>query len=258
MLLYDNAFSPFARKVRLVLDHKSVSCEIVDGLALANRDALAKVNGRVEVPTLVDGGVVVVGSSDIVAYLERIHPAAPVYPNDNAAWVRARAWERCADSTIDPILIDLSYWTWAERTDERPQEWVVAAQADLAIVYNALERDLDGHDFVCGDLSIADIALFPHLVSTKALGVGHDPSRYPRLHAWFKRVRQMPIFAADIERTKAFLTSFGHGKESDHDRNRIFWRGDRIEWLLTHGFHDWLFREIEANRVLWPGLGVPG
>jgi len=50
MKLHDNAFSPFARKVRLVLDHKGLAYEVVDGLSRRNRDALEAVNGRVEVP----------------------------------------------------------------------------------------------------------------------------------------------------------------------------------------------------------------
>jgi hypothetical protein len=30
------------------------------------------------------------------------------------------------------------------------------------------------------------------------------------------------------------------------------WRGDRIEWILTRGFHDWFYGEIRAGRVAWP------
>jgi hypothetical protein len=33
--LYDSAFSPFARKVRMVLDHKALNYETVDGLRVA-------------------------------------------------------------------------------------------------------------------------------------------------------------------------------------------------------------------------------
>jgi glutathione S-transferase len=67
MKLYDNAFSPFARKVRLVLDWKGLAYEAIDGLDQANTQALEAVNSRIEVPTLVDGDVTVVNSSDIVA-----------------------------------------------------------------------------------------------------------------------------------------------------------------------------------------------
>jgi hypothetical protein len=42
------------------------------------------------------------------------------------------------------------------------------------------------------------------------------------------------------------------GTNSDFERRKLFWRGDRIEWLLARGFHDWFFAEIKAGRTLWP------
>ena len=258
--LYDSAFSPFARKVRIVLALKGLAHEVVDGLALANRQLLAEVNGRVEVPALEHDGVVVVGSSDIAQYLERMSPTPSLYPQDRGEWVRARAWERCADTLVDGALINISYWAWAERSDHMPDGMLEAARRDMEQVYEALERDLDGHSFVCGQLSIADIALFPHLTATKSLGVGHDPERHPKVHAWLKRLRALAPFAADLERARAFVATFTTqqaGTET-HERKKIFWRGDRLEWVLARGFHGWLSKEIAEDRVLWPGLGIPG
>lgn len=254
MKLYDSAFSPFARKVRLVLDHKGLDYEVVDGLAKRNRDELAGVNGRVEVPALIHEGATVTNSSDIVQYLERTFPEQPVYPASPAAWARARSWERCADTMVDPILVDISYWNWAEREDSMPEGLLEAAQKDLDCVYAVLERDLDGRDFLCGELSIADIAFFPHIVSVRSLGVSFDVDRHPRVLAWMKRLRSMPIFAADLKRAKAFLPG---ANLQEIERRKIFWRGDRIEWILARGYHEWFLEEIRADRVLWPGLDIP-
>jgi glutathione S-transferase len=253
--LYDNAFSPFARKVRLVLDHKKVAYEVVDGLSLRNRGALEAVNGRVEVPALDHDGLLVVDSPDIVAYIERIFPEPRVYPATAEGWVHARAWERCSDTVVDPILIDISYWSWAERSDAMPEGLLDAAHADLGQVYDAMERDLSGRDFVCGELSIADLALFPQLTATKLLGVAFDGARRPALLAWYKRMRDLAICQADLERVKSYIA---RAAGLDIERRRIFWRGDRIEWILARGHHRWFLREIEEGRVLWPGLGVPG
>jgi glutathione S-transferase len=219
-----------------------------------NHDALAAVNGRVEVPALRHDGCLVINSADIVAYLERRFPERPVYPEGQADWVRARAWERCCDSVIDPILIDISYWAWADRDDRMPEGMLDAARADLAKVYDALERDLAEADFVVGSLSIADLALFPHLSAVRALGVSFDPVRHERLTAWYKRMRALDLCARDLERTKAYLAN---PAGLDVERKKIFWRGDRIEWVLARGFHAWFFREIDEGRVLWPGLGIP-
>jgi glutathione S-transferase len=254
--LYDNGFSPFARKVRLALEWKDIAHEVVDGLALANHDRLAAVNGRVEVPALDHDGVIIVGSADIIAYLERVWPERPLYPRDGAAWVHARAWERCADTLIDPILINVSYWSWAKRDDAMPEGLLDAARRDLDAVYAALERDLADRAFASDEaLSIADVALFPHLTATHSFGLGHDPARSPRLHDWLKRLRALPPFAADLRRVRAFFVSFVRGDA--HERRKIFWRGDRLEWLLARGYHDWFAGELRNDRVLWPGLGIP-
>jgi len=42
-----------------------------------------------------------------------------------------------------------------------------------------------------------------------------------------------------------------------HYARRIGWRGDRIEWMLAHGFHEWFLNEIKEDRVLWPGPALP-
>jgi glutathione S-transferase len=255
--LYDNAFSPFARKVRMVLELKKLAHEVVDGLALVHREALARVNPRVEVPAIDHDGVVVVGSADIVAYLERAFPEHPVYPASHAEWVHARAWERCADTVIDPILIDVSYWLWADRADEIPAGMLDAARSDMDAVYTALERDLEGRAMLGGDRpSIADVALFPHITATRMVGLPYDAARFPAVHQWTRRLRAHPVFAADLERVKAFLATYASA--GAHERKKIFWRGDRIEWVLARGYHAWFMKEIAEARVIWPGLGIPG
>jgi glutathione S-transferase len=254
LTLYGNAFSPFSRKVQMVLEHKGIEYEIVDGLRPANRERLAAVNARMEVPAIDHRGLLVVNSADIVAYLERAFPERRVYPADDVGWVKARAWERCADTTIDPILVDVSYWVWASRPDAMPEGLLDAARNDLAEVYDALDRELEGRDWICGELSIADIALFPHLSGTRLLQVAFDERRHPNLVAWYKRCRAAKIFGDDLARTKAYLAEL---PMMDIEREKIFWRGDRIEWILARGFHRWFMREIEEGRVTWPRLGIP-
>ncbi len=50
MHLFDSAFSPFARKVRMVLEFKGLEFEVKEGLLKSNHADLKAVNGRVEVP----------------------------------------------------------------------------------------------------------------------------------------------------------------------------------------------------------------
>lgn len=255
LTLFENAFSPFARKVRMVLEHKGLAFEAVDGLHRGGHEALQAVNPRREVPVLVDGDTVVVNSAHIVAYLEDAWPQPSVLPGDAAARARIRDWERLADTLLDAIVVDASLWSWANRPDSPPPGLREAAGRDLDAIYARLEDELaHGVEFLCGALSLADIALFPNLSATRALKLGVDPARFPRTAAWMQRLAAHPLFAADLDRLRKFLKAFG--KDEGFERNRIFWRGDRIEWLLANGFHRWFLEEIEQGRVLWPGTGA--
>jgi glutathione S-transferase len=212
------------------------------------------VNGRIEVPALIDGDVVVVNSPDIVVYLDHRYPTKSVYPDEPAARVHARAWERVADSFVDPILVNISYWKWAERPDKMPEGLLEAGRSDLQLVYDALDKELAQRQFVSGPLSVADIALFPHLASVKALEVEFSTQEHPNLGRWFKQMRALPICAADLKRARDYVINL---RERDIERHRIFWRGDRIEWMLARGFHAWFFNEIKERRVAWPGPALP-
>ncbi len=254
MKLYDSAFSPFARKVRMVLEHKGLPFEAVDGLLKSSHAALQAVNGRVEVPVLVDDGITVVNSADIVAYLDFRYPEKPVYPSDPAARVQARAWERTADTLIDAVLVNLSYWKLLDRHDTMPAGLLEKARADMGIAYAALERDLAGKEFVCGALSIADIALFPahHVRAVHGGGIlqGGAPQSRPlaRHHAQTAHLRRRPAARPRLHRC--------HQGARSRDEAHFLAR-DRIEWMLSRGFHDWFFKEIAEDRVLWPGPAVP-
>ena len=135
------------------------------GEASANIKKEGTTNGRIEVPALTDDEIVVVNSSDIVGHLEFRYPAKPVYPESCAARVHAQGWERAADTFIDPILVDISYWKWADRLDQMPEGLLESARADLRLAYDALDSELTNREFVSGPFSIADIALFPHLAN---------------------------------------------------------------------------------------------
>ena len=74
-----------------------------------------------------------------------------MYPDDPAARVHARAWERVADTFVDPILVDISYWKWAERADKIPDGLLEAARADLRVVQCwALVQGNAGPADMCG------------------------------------------------------------------------------------------------------------
>ncbi len=171
--LFDNPFSPFARKVRLVLATKGLAFESIDALALDRHAELLRVNPRAEVPVLEDDGFVVVNSAEIAAYLEDRYPDPPVFPANPRERARAHAWGRFADTVIDAVIHDVSLWTWPthRRADAPPAGLVEAGRRDLAEIAARLESDLGAGAFLCGErATIADFALFPHVPSWRAHG----------------------------------------------------------------------------------------
>jgi glutathione S-transferase len=253
--LYDNPFSPFARKVRMALFWKNLSFESVDALALRLSDALAAVNPRREVPVLLDGDLVVVNSADIVAYLDHRYGPPLVLPEEPAARVRARAWERLADGVIDAIVHDVSLWAWPthRRTDRPPDGLVEAGRRDLDAVLASMEAALAGHDFLCGALSVADLALFPHVASLRLLGMPPDPERRPLVSAWLLRMRALPMVRRDVETVRRGVTeNLSSPDASPYESERVVWRGDRLEWLFANGFHEWWVNEAREGRAVVP------
>lgn len=256
--LYDNPFSPFARKVRLGLRVKDVPFASVDALALDELARLRAASPRAEVPVLDDDGVVVVGSADILAYLDDRFPTPPLLPATPALRARARAWQRVADTLLDAIIHDMSLWFWPthHRDDAPPAALIEAAQHDLQTLLRQLDATLalDAGAFVCGtEVSIADLALFPHVSSLKPAGVSLEP--FPALQRWDRAMRALPAVREDLSHVKRSLVEKFRRGPSPYEAEKVVWRGDRIEWLLARGFAGWFWEEIAAGRAVFPEPG---
>ena len=249
--LYGSWLSPFARKVALALELKALHYDYVDGLLAEHRAELHTLNPRGEVPVLVDDGVVVINSSDIVQYLDWRYPEPALYPAAAVDRVAMRALERLADSRLDPIIVDTSFWRWAEREDSPPAGLMDAAQRDLDTVLGRLEQALAPRPtpWPFGAPGLAECAWFANLIAVRPMGFALDAARFPGVLAWLRAMRTHPVFAADAKRTAAFLKDL---KTTSVERRKLFWSGERIEWLLARGFHDWFFGEIAAGRAMFP------
>lgn len=254
LTLYDNPFSPFARKVRMALRFKRIAFDSVDALAVRERERLTSVNPRAEVPVLVDGDLVVVDSADIVAYLEDRFPTPALLPSTPRLRAEARRWQRLADGLLDAVVHDISLWVWPthRRSDRPPAGLLEAGRRDLETALGWVEDALRAAPYLCGGLSIADLALFPHLSSLRPLGIVLDASRHPSVLRWMRAMRSQEAVRADLDHVRRSLEEkFARGA-SPYEGEKVVWRGDRIEWLLANGFHDWLASELAAGRAVVP------
>ena len=244
--LYGSQISTFARKVAIGLDLKGLQYDFVDALTPERREELRKLNPRLEVPVLTDGDLVIVNSSDILQYLDWRYPAQPLER------VVARAFVRLADQRFDPIVVDCSYWNWADRDDKQPPGLLEAGQKDIDTVFDRLEPMLGARPrpWPFHTPGVVECAWFAKLAALRTFGLAIDRERFPAVMNWFNAMRSHPVFAADANRTGAFLKDLKH---LTHERKRLFWSGDRLEWLLSRGFERWFIGEITAGRATFPG-----
>lgn len=239
-----SALSPFCRKVRMVMDWKAIAYET---FGTSHAEMADIVSPRAEVPVLLDGGLTVVNSADIVGYLDRKFPGKRLYPADPRGFALTRAWERTADTLVDAIVTDVAIYSWAE-IPPPPEGLIDAARRDLAEIYADLEACLAEGAFTVGEMGVADFALYPHLMAARVLDIGPDAARFPRVLGWIRRMRDTPEGQVDLGHVRAW---WANRAAQPVDTQRVNWGTHRLEWFLAHGFHDRFVEEIRADRVLW-------
>jgi len=127
-----------------------------------------------------------------------------------------------------------------------------ATGRDLRRLYDDLEHRLGGRPFFCGDFSVADIALAPHLMAAAFLGFPLDPTTHPGLVRWMVNVRARPAVARDNADVLETLQRLRVEGQPAFDPLRVQWRSDRLEWVIKNGFADWFMEEMRAERAFFP------
>jgi hypothetical protein len=106
--------------------------------------------------------------------------------------------------------------------------------------------------FFCGDFSVADMALAPHIMAAMFLGVPVDGEKHPALMQWMGRVQERPSVAkdnADVMETLQRLQAEG---QAGFDRYRVQWRSDRLEWVMKNGLAEGFVEEMRTGRAFFP------
>jgi glutathione S-transferase/RNA polymerase-associated protein len=249
--LYDDVFSPYARKVRIALYEKGLDFERIRALhGDCNRTDFVHVNPRAEVPALVDGDLALYDSTVICEYLEDRYPEPAIYPRDPRLRAECRLLEDLADTQLDAAAYAVTLVEYG-RGESQPDMHDVAGR-DLERLYDELAARLGERPFFCGEFSVADIAVAPHLMATTFLGFPLDPGRHAALPAWIDRVQARPAVARDNADVMATLQRLEAEGRPGFDPYLVQWRSDRLEWVMKNGFAGWLADEMREGRAFFP------
>jgi len=186
-----------AREVRMVLAEKALEFEsvIVDVMkGETRRPEFLRMNPFGKVPVLVDGDVTLYEAGIINEYLDERYPEPALMPVSPAARARVREtiyWAtQHLHANLGPVLVE----TLLKPEPERDREMIAKRTKAIAAARAQLDARMGDRAWICGDFSLADAALAPHVTALGLIGLGPDPA-HTRFNAWVERLRERPSFA---------------------------------------------------------------
>lgn len=190
--LYNVAYSGNSYKVRLLLSHLGIPCEIieVDILSGASRTPeFLKINPNGRTPVLDDNGFILAESNAILAYLAR---GTKYLPEDRKMFARVFQWLFFEQYSHEPFIATSRFWL-QHKPDTPGRSALLASKRDGGwAALKIMEDQLTESDFFVGDYSIADIALFAY---THVAHEGGFPlGDFPKVREWIQRVTAQPGF----------------------------------------------------------------
>ena len=125
-------------------------------------------------------------SGAILQYLGR--KTGKFYPADERQRVEVEEWLMWQMGGVGPMAGQCHHFR--NYAPEQIQYGIDRYTNEVNRLYGVLETRLEGRDFVAGEYSIADMALFPWVRIMERQG--QDISEFPRIAAWIERINARP------------------------------------------------------------------
>lgn len=161
--IHGSPVSPFVRKTLVCLVEKGVEYDVNPINPFPAPESHLAISPLGKIPALTDGDLAIPDSAAICGYIEKKHPATPLYPSEAGAYGRALWFQVWADSTLAGATASLFFNRVAVRMmkkepdEARIQKIITELQPP---VYDYLESQIGDKDYlVGGQFSIADIAI---------------------------------------------------------------------------------------------------
>jgi GST-like protein len=153
-------------------------------------DWYVKLNPNGRIPTLVDDGFALFESGAILIYLAE--KTGKFLPRDSQGTSRVIQWLMFQMSGVGPMMgqanVFLRYFP------EKIQPVIDRYQREVTRLFGVIDRQLAGSQFIAGDYSIADIALWPWVSGYEWSGVSVE--EFAHLKRWLAEVGARPAVQA--------------------------------------------------------------
>jgi glutathione S-transferase len=198
VILYDHPASGNCMKARILLRQleipfERVTVDLFKGETRTDEHFGRNPDGRIPVLEL-DGGETVAESGAILTHLA---DGTEHLPEERMPRTRVAQWMLFEQNRIEAELAYARFLKLSGRNEQMPEVFANRLERGKDALV-ALERGLsDGRDFVAGDYSIADIALYAYVHCADEAGA--DPRGHEHVAAWLDRVEATPRFENDLE-----------------------------------------------------------
>jgi GST-like protein len=187
------AATPNGWKVSIALEEMGLPYEVrvIDFAANEQKaDWYVKLNPNGRIPTLTDDGFALFESGAILIYLAE--KTGRFLPQDTQTRSRVIQWLMFQMSAVGPMMgqanVFLRYFP------EKIQPAIDRYQREVTRLFGVLDRQLAAHEYVVGDYSIADMALWPWVSGYEWSGVSVE--EFLNLQRWLGKVGERPAVQA--------------------------------------------------------------
>jgi len=191
LILYDMPRSGHAHRVRLLLSILDVEYEqvMVDMPNAEHKSAeYLKLSPLGQVPTLVDGDIVITDSTAALVYLAKKYAATNWLPEDPAGAAAVQRWLSAASGELYRSVVQAR----AGREFHREVDFE-RAEAEATRLFNWMQSELDQGTWLAADhATIADLAMYSYL---RVADEGElDLAGYPAIIRWLADVEKLERF----------------------------------------------------------------
>ena len=179
MKLYSFSPTPNNRKVEAYIKHFDLPVEI-HSMGFRDQEnkseAYLKMNPMGKAPVLQDGEFTLWESNAILCYLATLHPETGMLPTDPKGRADCDRWLYWQAFHLLSMIIALN--------DKKKD-----AQKDIDLNLGTLNAQLEGRNYIRGELSIVDFAIAPYLSGRRAQAI--DQTSFPNVQAWVGRCNEL-------------------------------------------------------------------
>jgi GST-like protein len=186
------AATPNGQKVSILLEELGVPYNTV-AVSLSKGDQkqpdYVKINPNGRIPTIIDrdaGNFAVFESGAILIYLAEKY--GRFLPGDHKGRSTVIQWVMFQMGGVGPMQGQAN--VFYRYFPEKLQGAIDRYQKETKRLYEVLEKQLQGQEYLCGDYSIADMATFPWVDLHDWAGVSIDD--LPNVRGWLARMRGRP------------------------------------------------------------------